>query len=200
MKSFQSIGIRFASILLLSASLCGAAQQPVPDKVHLHLDPAATEIHFTLKDAIHTVHGTFRLKSGELDIDTHNGNAQGLISVDTDSGASGNDTRDGKMKRDYLETGKFPMATFEVQKVTNFNPAADTQKITVSGIFTLHGGSHPMSLEFAVNRTGTAVTATTHFSIPYVAWGIKDPSVTFIKVEKEVTMDVTGKGSLSAVK
>jgi polyisoprenoid-binding protein YceI len=186
--------------LILAGTICSLAQQPIPDKVHLHLDPAATEIHFTLKDTLHTVHGTFHLKSGDLTIDTHSGTAQGMISVDTDSGASGNDTRDGKMKRDYLETTKFPLATFEPQAVTGFNPAADTQKITVAGTFTLHGSAHPMTLDFDVSHSGAQITTTTHFSIPYVAWGIRNPSIAFVRVEKEVTMEVIAKGSLNPEK
>jgi len=189
--------------LLLSAFLLLSAGNLLgqnPDKMRLHLDPATTEIHFTLKDTIHTVHGTFQLKSGDLVLDTRNGTADGTINVDTGSGVSGNDTRDGKMKRDYLQVPSFPVASFQAQKVVNFNPAAESQKISVSGIFTLHGGSHPMTLDFTVNRSGTQITAETHFPIPYVAWGIKDPSVTFIKVEKEVAMDITAKGTLTPEK
>ena len=189
--------------LLLSAFILlnvGNLLAQNPDKMRLHLDPAATEIHFTLKDTIHTVHGTFQLKSGDLVLDTRNGTADGTINVDTGSGVSGNDTRDGKMKRDYLQVPSFPVASFQAQKVVNFNPAAESQKISVSGIFTLHGGSHPMTLDFTVNRSGTQITAETHFPIPYVAWGIKDPSVTFIKVEKEVAMDITAKGTLTPEK
>ena len=194
--------MRKTALLLASALLftAGNLHANNPDQVHLHLDPATTEIHFTLKDTIHTVHGAFRLKSGDLVIDTRNGVAEGTINVETSSGASGNDSRDGKMKRDYLQAPSFPVATFQAQKVANFNPGAESQNISVSGIFTLHGGSHPMTLDFVVTRSGTQITAVTHFPIPYVAWGIKDPSVTFIKVEKEVAMDIIAKGTLTPEK
>jgi polyisoprenoid-binding protein YceI len=132
------------------------------------------------------------------------GEAQGLIAVDVDSGASGNDSRDGRMKRDLLETARYPLATFEPQKVTGFSATAATQTISVAGSFTLHGSAHPMTLQFAVtlNRAGpattspAAATATTSFKIPYVAWGIKDPSIPFVHVEKEVTIDIAARGTL----
>lgn len=190
-RSFEFI------LLTLALPMALAAQQPA--RMRLHLDPAATEIHYTLKDTLHTVRGTFHMKSGDIDFNTQTGEAKGLIEVETSSGVSGNDSRDGKMKRDYLEVPKFPVATFEAQKVTGFSSAPGAQKVTVAGVFTLHGGSHPLTLEFAVTHDGALVNATTSFKIPYVAWGIKDPSIPFVRVEKEVAVDIVAKGNLQTV-
>lgn len=191
MKSFVALAL---AVILAPVAL---AQQP--GQFHLHLDPAATEVHYTLKDTLHTVKGTFHLTAGEIVFSNSSG-AHGKFTVDTGSGASGNDTRDGKMKRDYLEVPKFPVATFDAQQVTGYNPSADSQTVNVAGTMTLHGGAHPLTLTFTVNRSGNAITATTHFMIPYVAWGIKDPSIPFVRVEKEVAMDIVAKGTMSAEK
>jgi hypothetical protein len=51
----------------------------------------------------------------------------------------GNDSRDGRMKREFLENVKLPVVTFEPQKVSGYNPAADKQQISVAGVMTLHG-------------------------------------------------------------
>ena len=104
------------------------------------------------------------------------------------------------MKREFLEVTSFPVATFTPQKVSGFNPTASSQKISVTGTMTLHGGNHPMTLEFTVTQDGTMTTATARFAIPYVDWGIKNPSIPFVKVEKEVTMDIVAKGTLTAEK
>ena len=189
-------GLLFVLAALSSADVC--AQQVASEK--LHLDPSATEVHFTLKDTLHTVRGSFHLKAGDIVFNPQSGEAEGLISVDAGSGSSGNDTRDGRMKREFLEVTSFPVATFTPQKVSGFNPAASSQKISVAGTMTLHGGSHPMTLEFTVTQEGTATTATARFAIPYVDWGIKNPSIPFVKVEKEVTMDIVAKGTLTAEK
>lgn len=196
MKSFKvlALAVIFAATLALPA----LAQQP--EKFHLHLDPATTEVHYTLKDTLHTVKGTFHLTAGDIVFNSGSGDAHGQFTVDTGSGVSGNDTRDGKMKREYLEVPKFPVATFDAQKVTGYNPSADNQTVTVAGTMMLHGGAHPLTLTFTVNRSGSAVTATTLFMIPYVEWGIKNPSIAFVKVEKEVTMDIVAKGTLTAEK
>ncbi len=135
--------------------------------------------------------------------DPKSGEAHGKIEVDTASGASGDDRRDGKMKREYLEVIKFPVATFEPRLVTGstgmaFDEKFGTQTISVTGNFTLHGASHTMVMKFLVQHDGTQATATTHFLIPYVAWGIKDPSFALVRVEKEVAMDVAAKGTLTS--
>lgn len=199
MTIFEAV-MFFATIFFAWMGSANWAYAQSPAQVHIHLDPAATEIHYTLKDNIHTVNGTFKLQSGDVTVNAATGEAHGMIAVDANSGASGNDTRDGKMKRDFLETAKFPLATFEPQRVTGFRADAPTQTISVAGSFTLHGASHPMTLEFLVKLNGAQAEAATHFKIPYVAWGIKDPSVAFIRVEKEVSIDIDAKGSLEPAK
>lgn len=42
-----------------------------------------------------------------------------------------------------------------------------------------------------------AVTAKTHFIVPYVKWGLKDPSIFRLKVAKEVEIDLTLTGKLT---
>ena len=187
------------AVLALAVILAPAALAQQPEKFHLHLDPAVTEVHYTLKDTLHTVKGTFHLTAGDI-VFNSSGDAHGQFTVDTGSGASGNDSRDGKMKREFLEVTSFPVATFAPQKVSGFSPAASSQKISVTGTMTVHGGSHPMTLEFTVAQEAALTTATTRFTIPYVEWGIKNPSIPFVKVEKEVTMDIVAKGTLTAEK
>ena len=194
MKSFAP----FALAAILAAIPVPAALAQQPKQLHLHLDPAQTEVHFTLKDTIHTVHGAFRMTAGDLDFNPQTGEASGKIAVDTGSGASGNDTRDGKMKRTYLEVTSFPVATYEVDHVNGYDPQKSTQKITVNGTMTLHGAKHALVMEFDLSKDGQTTTAATHFMIPYVAWGIKDPSNALIHVEKEVLIEVSAHGSLAA--
>jgi polyisoprenoid-binding protein YceI len=187
----------FALAVVLGASFAPAAPAQQLKQFHLHLDPAQTEVHYTLKDTIHTVHGTFRMSAGDISFNPQTGEATGKVTVDTGSGASGNDTRDGKMKKDFLEVPSFPIATYEVEHVNGFDPQKPSQKITVNGTMTLHGAKHALVMEFDLGRDGQATVAATHFMIPYVAWGIKDPSIPFVKVEKEVLMEITARGTLS---
>ena len=40
-------------------------------------------------------------------------------------------------------------------------------------------------------------TATLHFAVPYVEWGIKNPSTLFLRVSESVDIDLTTSGNLT---
>ncbi len=65
----------------------------------LHLAPESTQVKWTLGDVLHTVHGTFQLRRGEMIFDNETGKASGEIVVDVTSGESGNGARDGRMHK-----------------------------------------------------------------------------------------------------
>lgn len=192
--------LRFVLPLLVLCLACGAQAQSRASKVTVHLDPQKTEIHWTLHDVLHTVHGTFRLKGGVMTFDPSTGAAEGEFLVDVVSGESGDSTRDGKMQNEVLESGKYPQAFFHPVKFTGaLKPGAGTQNVTVEGTFNIHGADHPLSLPLAVEIHGQDATATTHFIIPYVAWGMKDESKMMLRVDKEVTVEVAAHGSIEGI-
>ena len=173
------------------------AQSSKP-KVTVHLDPQKTEIHWTLGSTLHTVHGTFRLKGGVMTFDPATGAAEGEFLVDVTTGESENSSRDGKMQNEVLESSKYPQAFFHPVKVSgDLKPG--TQNITVGGTFNIHGADHPLTLQMAVQLNGSDATATTRFTIPYVAWGMKDASTFLLKVDKDVTVDVVSRGTVEGL-
>ncbi|HEX3470567.1 MAG TPA: YceI family protein [Silvibacterium sp.] len=197
MKGPSSWRCLFSVVLLLALGSFLHAQS-TPQNVTLHLDPSRTEIHWTLSDVLHTVHGTFRLKGGLVTFDPQTGAAQGEILVDVTSGESGSHGRDSRMHRDVLESEKYPQAIFHPAKVTGALKAG-TQNITVEGTLTIHGADHPLRLDTKVQVNGRDAIATTHFSVPYVAWGMKDPSTLVLRVAKEVDVDVIAKGEIGGI-
>jgi hypothetical protein len=48
-----------------------------------------------------------------------------------------------------------------------------------------------------VHIDGSNLTATGKFVIPYVKWGLKDPSVFILKVAKDVQIDLSLKGTIA---
>jgi polyisoprenoid-binding protein YceI len=174
--------------------------QSVPQAVIMHVDPARTEIHWTLNGNMHTVHGTFRLKGGLITFDPATGLAQGEIAVDVQTGESGDHSRDSRMHKEILESDKYPQAIFHPEKVTGVVKSGSTQNVTVEGTFTLHGADHPLRLDTKVQVDGHNAIVTTHFTVPYVEWGMKDPSNFIFRVDKTVQVDVTAKGNIEGVR
>jgi polyisoprenoid-binding protein YceI len=158
--------------------------------VSLELDPAKTQVQFTLHDVLHTVHGTFQLKKGVIAFDPDSGKASGEIVVDVTSGASGSNARDHRMHKEILQSQRYPEAVFTPDHVTGSLPAQGQSQMDVHGVFKLHGAEHELTMHFQVERTGDHYGASTHFQIPYVEWGMKNPSNFLLKVEKTVDIDI----------
>jgi polyisoprenoid-binding protein YceI len=181
-------------ILVLASGL--PAQESI-----LTLDPAQTKIEFTLPATGHTVHGTFKLKSGQIRFDTASGKASGAIIADATSGESGSNGRDKKMHQDIIESSKFPEFVFTPEHVQGSVAPKGTSQVQVSGVFRLHGQDHGMTLTFAVEpSTEYQLKIATHFSLPYVEWGLKNPSTFILRVDKAVGVDIHTVGQLGAPK
>ena len=174
-----------------------AAAQAAPtaaDEVAFELDPAHTEIHFTLSDILHTVHGTFHLKSGVIRFDPATGNASGDVVVDVASGASGSAARDRKMHKDVLESVRYPEAVFSTDRVEGHIVQDGTADVQVHGLFKIHGTAHEITFQAQVQTRGDQLTATLHSEIPYVKWGMKNPSTLFLRVSDKVQLDIHATG------
>jgi len=189
-RDWVQLSATFALIFLIS--IAALAQQ-----TQITLDPAQTKVSWTLGDVLHTVEGTFKLKSGNIVFDPKTGDASGQIVVDAKSGESGNDKRDAKMQKEVLESARFPEITFLPKHVTGNLPAQGSSTLQVQGIFRIHGADHDMTLSFPVQADGSRATATTKFVVPYEAWGMKNPSVMFLKVENKVEISISAVGTVS---
>jgi polyisoprenoid-binding protein YceI len=186
-------GVRALILLAVFSATSLLAQEHV-----FRLDPAKSTVDFTLADVLHTVHGKFQLKSGVIRFDLATGAANGEFVVDATTGNSGSNARDKKMKRDILETDKFPEIVFTLQKLTGALPTNGASQMQMEGIMTLHGKPHPMTLVVPVQVDRTSASALIHFDVPYVAWGLKNPSTLFLRVSDKVNIDVHAVGVLTA--
>jgi polyisoprenoid-binding protein YceI len=183
----------FLAILLLSP--CLSAQETV-----VTLDPAQTRIEYTLGATAHTVHGTFKLKSGVVHFDPSTGKAHGAIVVDATSGSSGNDGRDSKMHREILESQKYSEIVFAPALVKGTVSVQGASQVEVSGTFRLHGQDHELTLPVSIQVSGAQASASTHFFVPYQKWGLKNPSTFILRVKDTVELDVRASGQLAPVR
>jgi polyisoprenoid-binding protein YceI len=159
------------------------------------LDPAKSAVHFTLGAVLHTVHGTFRVKSGNVRFDPASGQASGQIAVDVKSAKTGDNARDRQMHESVLESERFPEAIFSLDRVTGRLASSGESALEVHGSLHLHGGEHALTIPVRVKIENGLVTATAKFVVPYVAWGMKDPSNLVLRVDKTVEVEVTLAGA-----
>ena len=189
--------LRCLATLLCSVTIAGCASVLQAQETTLQLDPASTTIHFTLGASLHTVHGTFRLKSGVIHFNPATGQASGVITVDATSAETGNNSRDRKMHREILESQRFPEITFSPRKVSPVPISLrGNSTVQVDGTFRLHGDDHPVTLSLAVEVSGATIAVKTHFLIPYVAWGLKNPSTFLLRVSDHVDVEIAADARL----
>jgi len=186
---------RRALLVLLAAfiALPAWAEQRV-----LVLDPAASKVSFTLSATGHQVEGNVAVKSGRVSFDPVTGAASGEIILDLKSAQTGSDGRDKDMHEKVLETGKYPVAVFRAEKVRGTLAPSGPSDLTLDGTLSFHGSDHKMSLPAKVDVQNGRVKADTKLQIPYVAWGLHDPSVFVLRVGKVVDVKVHAVGSLEA--
>lgn len=169
--------------LALCAALAAACLQ-------VQFDAARTRIEFTLSDVLHTVHGTFKLKSGVIDFDPATGAATGKIVVDATSGESGSGGRDRRMHKNILESDRYSEITFVPDHVEGkLNPGGDAT-LQVHGLFGIHGAEHEITLPFQIHESKDTIEADTTFPVPYVKWGMKNPSTLFLRVSDTVQIHI----------
>ncbi len=98
------------------------------------------------------------------------------------------------MHTNVLESKKFPDAVFVPNRVERVLAITGTSSVRLHGMFTIHGGTHEITMDVQSTATADQMHAAIEFDIPYVAWGMKDPSNFLLKVNKIVrmTIDTTG--------
>jgi polyisoprenoid-binding protein YceI len=189
----QSRWMTLAALLALLLPTPARAQQMV-----LEFDLSKTQVEFTLDAFLHTVHGTMKMTLGRIEIDPATGTASGRIVVDARSADTGNDGRDNRMHKEILESAKYPEITFSPRQVQGQIAPQGKSQAQLRGIMTLHGREQEITTPVDVQVTGNEWTAEITFPVPYVKWGLKNPSTLFLRVKDTVILTVRAGGRLSA--
>jgi polyisoprenoid-binding protein YceI len=190
-RAFRRVSLLVLSGLL-SATLAHAQQK------NFELDPAQSKVDFTLDSTLHTVHGDFHLKRGSIQFDDATGHAGGEIVVDSASGQSGSDSRDKRMRKEFLESPKYSDIVFTPQHIKGTVAADGKSQVDVEGLLTMHGQSKPMTLSLQVQLQGGAGSADGTFTVRYQEWGLRNPSTFILRVSDKVGIHVHATGRLAS--
>ena len=178
--------IKITVFLVLTAALALSQAQDAM----LILNPAQTTVSFVLGDVLHTVHGTFQVIGGQVHYAPASGAVSGEIVIDAASGNSGNDSRDRKMHREVLESARYPKITFRPDRFEGKLSPGNTSRLQVHGMFNIHGSEHEITVPVSLEPAQDHWNLTAHFVVPYVKWGLKDPSTFVLRVAKVVDIDI----------
>ena len=161
------------------------------------VNPDASEVKMTLKTTHEIVNGTFHVQSGSIEFDRSTLKMSGSVVVLAGSGKTGNDSRDKKMNKDILQVEQHTSISFEPRSYAGAIAPSGDSNIQVTGIFTLLGIPHEITIPVLVHLEGTAVAVKAHLVVPYVQWGLKNPSFLIWKADNDVTIDLFLTGHLS---
>jgi polyisoprenoid-binding protein YceI len=179
-----------ACLALVAAPACLAQDST------FQIAPDQTKIEFSLGSTLHTVHGTFALKTSTIHVDPAAGKISGSIVVDATSAESGNKGRDSRMHREILESAKYPEIVFTPTQIMGTVAPQGASKVDVSGRFSLHGTEHDVTLPVEVTAEGPKMKVAIHYVIPYVKWGLKNPSTFVLRASDKVEVDIHASGRM----
>jgi polyisoprenoid-binding protein YceI len=193
---------RIASLVQITVAVCfvsslfavAADAQPIT----LLCDAEQTTAKFTLGDTLHTVHGAFKMKRCNVYFDPTSGKLDGEIIFDATSGQSGNDRRDRKMHKEVLESARFPEIAFRPDRILGTLGQTGVSSLQVHGMFGIHGAEHEITVPVEVKLETEHWSASAHFPVPYVKWGMKNPSVLFLRVGDSVEIEFQGSGAVKS--
>ena len=189
------------SHLLRSALVCALLlpSGPAAAEQTLTLDPEGSKIGFTLGATLHSVEGMVRLARGEVTFLSEGGPASGEIVVDATSADTDHEGRDKDMHEKVLESDTFGTFVLRPTRTVGALSPSGTSSIELHGDLEIHGGTHPITLATEVTVDDGALTGTATLDVPYVDWGMKNPSKLFLRVEKSVTVQIELSGTVSRV-
>jgi polyisoprenoid-binding protein YceI len=161
------------------------------------VNPDASDVKMTLNTNHEIVNGTFHIQSGSIEFDRSAPTMSGSVVVIAGSGKTGNDTRDKRMYKEILRVEQHATVSFEPKSYAGSIAQSGDSAIQVTGTFKLLDTPHEITIPMLVHLEGPTATAKAHFSVPFIQWGLKDPSILIWKTEKHVSIDLVLAGRLS---
>ena len=174
------------------------AQTSKSHEVVLTFDTAQSKVHYVVDTTLHTVHGTFAMKSGSVEFDPETGKASGEIVVLATSGESGNSSRDERMHKEIIQSDKYPEAVFKPNQIEGKVASSGNSDSKVHGSFLFHGTSHDIVVPIHVELSKENWKGTGKFDVPYIQWGLKNPSNFLLKVQPIVNIELEMAGSFKS--
>ncbi len=143
---------------------------------------------------MHTVHGTASLDRADFTIDTVTGAASGEAVVVSGSADTDNPKRDKKMHGSVLLSTEHPRIVIRAESIEGALELEGASEVVLVGTMELIGAEHPIRVPMTVTIDGGTASVDAAFTVPYVEWGLEDPSTFVLRVGKEVPVTIHAEG------
>ncbi len=177
-----------AAIVLTAAALAAGAPEGT---LWVRVDPGASRVTFLLGATLHKVEGSAPLPAADLRLDPATGAMSGTITVPAASVTTGHARRDRKMHEQVLESARFPEIVLHPRRLRGAWDAATGGEVILEADLEIHGDRHAITVPLRITVDAGRAVARGELTIPYVAWGMEDPSAFLLRVAKEVLVQVT---------
>ncbi len=174
MKNFRIAGLLI--LLLLSNKSLAQKYKSVSSSVHFFSDAPMEDIEATNLDG----QSAIDLSTGEI-----------VFSIPIKSFEFEKSLMQEHFNENYLESDKYPTATFQ-GKVTGFNKdAGGWQKAKAKGSMDIHGVKNELSIEGEVRIEEGSIEVKSKFPIALKDYKIKIPKVVFYNIAEVVEVTIT---------
>jgi polyisoprenoid-binding protein YceI len=94
------------------------------------------------------------------------------------------------MHADILESAKYPEIVFRPDRVEGNVAPEGKSEVQFHGTFTIHGAPHEITIPATVEAAAGLYNITATFVVPYVKWGMKNPSNFILRVNQTVDIHI----------
>ncbi len=92
--------------------------------------------------------------------------------------------------RSTLETDKYPEAHFKGKIISEFPKPGNSSQVTVNGVFTIHGETHPIQVAGKVTQKNQKIRVKASFPLNITDYGMERPGFWFAKVNDKHTITI----------
>jgi polyisoprenoid-binding protein YceI len=187
------------STLLFAMVAIAVGSNAPATELRVELDPENTAVTFRLKATMHSVHGSAEATSGSLTLDIETGDISGEVVIDAVSAETGNKKRDKKMHARVLRSADYNLIVLQANRLEGELALTGASDMVLHSEMSILGQPHRVEIPLHVEISNGQFTASGEFEVPYVEWGLEDPSTFVLRVAKEVLVTVEARGSVAVV-
>ncbi|MBN1479062.1 YceI family protein [candidate division KSB1 bacterium] len=122
--------------------------------------------------------------------DDYTANSEFYFEVDLTSIDTGIGLRNRHMRDNYLETDKYPFASYKGKIVKATDNRDDTFTFTALGTFVLHGVERKVEIDGKISKTENGYKAESQFEIKLEDYNIERPQFMLLKIGEVIQLDI----------